>query len=361
MSQGTVAIIGAGIVGAALLREFAQHGHSVFLLERHGRSCEETSSRNSGVLHAGIYYPKDSLKTKFCLRGNQMFREFARQRGLEFWDCGKLIVAPKEGESEIQHIFKQAQDNGVPQCRLLTQKEIRSLEPNVAGEVGVFSQTSAMIDPHTFADALIAEGEEAGGMVIYHCEVQGVTPKGSGFAIRTNRDEIEVDAVINSAGLEATGVASWFGLTQYKYHYCRGDYFVVKGAKYTIQHLVYPTPDHEHQALGVHITPDKNGRIRLGPDAVYIDSHLDVKDGAEDRKHHFYAGAKRLLPDLQPSQLAYDMWGIRPKLKPPDSDQFYDFVIEQHPKGVVHLIGIESPGLTASMAIAAYVRQQFFA
>lgn len=358
--EGTVAIIGAGVVGAALARELAQHGAQVFLLERHGRSCEETSSRNSGVLHGGIYYPKDSLKTRLCIQGNRMFREFAKKRSVGFWDCGKLIVAPKTSEPEIQQLFKRCQDNGVSECRLITRKEIQSLEPHIAGDVGIFSSTSALIDPHTFADALIAEAESAGAMVIYHCDVQGVEPAGQGFVIHTNRDDIEVDGVVNSAGLEATGVANWVGLSTYRYHYCRGDYFVVQGAPYSIQHLVYPTPDHAHHALGVHITPDKNGRIRLGPDAVYVDSHVNVKDGADERKQNFYKGARSLLPDLQLSQLAYDMWGIRPKLKPPDSNAFYDFVIEEHPKRVVHLIGIESPGLTASMAIAQYVREKFF-
>lgn len=353
-----VAIIGAGVVGTALFREFAQKGHDVYLLERHGNPCTETSSRNSGVLHAGIYNPQDTLKTRLCIEGNRLYREYAARKGLKFWDCGKLIVGPKTSQSQIHALFNQAQENDVPHCRLLTKGEIRDLEPEIAGDVGLLSTTSALIDPHQLTDALLQDGHSSGGTTVFHCDVTGIDPKGESYIIHTNRDDIEVDLVINSAGLEAPRIANWVGLNKYRYHYCRGDYFAIQGGHFNIRHLIYPTPDTQHHALGVHITPDENGRIRLGPDATYIDSHLNLKDTAQHKHSIFYESAKQLLPRLKPEQMTYDMCGIRPKLKPPHCNEFYDFVIEEYPTRIIHLIGIESPGLTASLAIARCVCNQ---
>jgi L-2-hydroxyglutarate oxidase LhgO len=361
MSQGSVAVIGAGVIGAAVFRAFAQKGYETILLERHPHACEETSSRNSGVLHAGIYYPQKSLKTKLCVQGNRLFREFAEAKNIPFWDCGKLIVGPKSDDEEIQKLFKQAQQNGVPECRLLSQADIKKMEPDIAADVGIFSPTSALIDPHLFVDALLAEGIDAGGMIVYDCNVQGIDPQGSAFMVQTNRDKLEVDFIVNAGGLNAIQIAHMVNHKKHTYHFCRGDYFALQGSKILINHLIYPTPDHTHHSLGVHITPDHNGRIRLGPDARYINDPYQVIDGADETaKQIFFEGAKRLLPHLKLSDLSYDMWGIRPKLNPPGSADFYDFVIEEYPKGVIHLIGIESPGLTASMAIGDYVLEQFF-
>jgi len=359
-----IAIIGAGVVGLAIADELAEQGKSVFVFERNSTFGQETSSRNSEVIHAGLYYPEDSLKAKLCVEGNRLLYELCEKNNIPHKKLGKIILAANEREiPKLEDIYQQAERNGVTDLELLSQADIKRLEPNVKGRAGVLSPSTGIIDTHSLMQFFHKKAAEHGVDFLFETEVVGLDRAGDGWKVSV-RDwegisELATRVVINCAGLHSEEVARLAGIDRddYALHYCKGDYFGLSSKwRNAIDHLVYPTP--EQAGLGIHATLSLDGMIRLGPDARYVDS-IEYKVDIS-QKRAFYESAKKFLPALEPDDLTPDFAGVRPKLQGPN-DGFRDFVIRHEDEdgfsGLINLIGIESPGLTACLAISRYVRE----
>ena len=360
-----IAVIGAGVVGLACAAELARAGRQVLVLERHAGPAQETSSRNSQVLHAGIYYPAGSLKALCCVEGRDLLYERCARLGIPHRRVGKLIVAAEPGEVDaLEQIRARAIANGAGGIEALDAAEVRAREPRVRALAAVWSPNSGIVDAHALADSFQAELEAAGGQVIFRTELLGMEPVNGGWRIETRgpdgeRFPLEVGAVVNAAGLESDRVAALAGVDVdacgWRLRPCKGDYFAAAPSLGALtRHLVYPVP--AGAGLGIHVTLDLGGRYRLGPDAEYVERPSYSIDPAKAER--FAASVARWLPELRAEHLSPDMAGIRPKLQGP-GDPFRDFVVADGAgfgaPGTVHLVGIESPGLTASPALAKRV------
>ncbi len=347
-------MIGGGVVGLAIARALAP-SHSVALLERHTSLGAETSGRNSGVLHAGLYYPTDSLKTQLCIRGRQLLVEYCEARAIPYALCGKLVIAHHDRQREALHQLQvKAQRLGVP-LRPLTAADIQCMEPEVTGVAGVYSPNTGIVDVQALLMQLDADIQAAHGHVLLGQKVINVTRQSSGFCVEVDGAEpVHCAWLINAAGFEAPLLAQQMGALAPQILPVKGHYFQYAGTS-PFQHLVYPMPEPHGVGLGIHATLDISGAVRFGPDVERV-SQLDYRVDAS-RKPDFVAAIQRYYPGLDPERLSPDYAGIRPKLA---VDAFADFRIDgerQHGiPGLVNLFGIESPGLTASLAIAETVR-----
>ena len=357
-------VIGAGVVGLAVARRMAQSGRDTIVIEAETLIGSHTSSRNSEVIHAGIYYPKGSLKARFCVEGKKMLYRFCAERGIAANNCGKLIVATNQAQlSTLQGIIEKARANGVDDLMLLTQAEAVAREPNLHCVAAVYSPSTGIVDSHGFMLGLQGDFEDAGGMLAFASPLEGAQcTAAGGITLQTGGAEpmqLRADIVINSAGLHAPDLARKFaGLppeTVPPAFYCKGNYYSLAG-KSPFSRLIYPVP--EAAGLGVHLTIDLGGQARFGPDVEWI----DAIDYAVDprRADLFYAAIRSYWPALPDGALMPGYSGIRPKLQGP-KEAAGDFVVqgprEHGVKGLVNLYGIESPGLTSALAIAEYVIQ----
>jgi L-2-hydroxyglutarate oxidase LhgO len=361
MDQIDIAVIGAGVVGLAVARALSAAGRSVAVLERHATFGQETSSRNSEVIHGGIYYPTGSLKAELCVSGALLLYEYCRQNNIAHQALGKLIVAVDSGElPALEKLQQTGMANGAPGLRFLDRREVLALEPGLTAAAGLFSPRTGIVNAHQLMQTLAAQAQAQGAMLVYSAEVIGVETTGNGYRVTMARDQYQFDAqvVVNCAGLSADRVAGLCGLHDpaYQLHWCKGDYFSATRAL-GLKHLVYPVVSGQAHGLGVHLTLDLGGRARFGPDVTYVDS-LDYTVDAE-KQNAFYQAIRRYLPAIRPEDLAPDTSGIRPKLQGPN-DGFKDFIIRHEAdrgfSGLINLVGIESPGLTACLAIAQHVK-----
>ena len=357
-NQVEAIVIGAGVVGLAVARALALAGREVIVIERHARIGEETSSRNSGVIHSGIYYPKDSLKARFCVRGRELLYEYCEQRQLAHSRCGKLIVAQEAQTAALRDLATRAEANGVHDLEWLTGGDVSALEPEVRSAAALLSPSTGIIDVHEYMSALVADIEAAGGQVVLKTRFLGAS-RSEGLDVRLDCDgeplSMTCEQLINSTGLSAVdlpkSIAGYRGnRTAY---YAKGNYFVCQGAR-PFRHLVYPMPN--EAGLGVHATLDLDGTTRFGPDVEWVEQ-LDYAVDAR-RGDTFYEAIREYWPALRDGALQPGYAGIRPKLVGPNA-RAADFVIETAREhgvpGLVNLLGIESPGLTSSLAIAEYV------
>jgi L-2-hydroxyglutarate oxidase LhgO len=364
LAEIDVAIIGAGVIGLATAGEIAQRKKEVFVFEKNHSSGLETSSRNSEVIHAGIYYPEDSLKTRLCVEGKSLLYELCDRHNIAYKKSGKIIVAADENEiSCLEELYKQGGKNGVDDLVLLSRTEVKELEPNIEARAGLLSPSSGILDSYTLLKFLYGQAREKGAEFVFDTEVIGIERAGAKYEVRIkDRDGISVfvaHAVVNCAGLNSDRIAQLAGIdiakAGYKLHYCKGEYFSLD-SKYRnlVSRLIYPTP--EQAGHGIHVTVGLDGRVRLGPNARYVEE-VDYRVD-ETQKEAFYNSVQRFLPHIELKDLAPESAGIRPKLQGPEED-FRDFVIAHEEKagfpGLINLIGIESPGLTAALAIARYV------
>jgi L-2-hydroxyglutarate oxidase LhgO len=358
-----VIVIGAGVVGLACARELAARGRSTVLLERHERFGVETSSRNSEVIHAGIYYPPGSLKATLCARGNASLYAWCAAHDVPHRRLGKLIVATEPGdEAKLEQIVRRAEANGVRSLEPLTAAAAKLLEPHVRCVAALWSPDTGILDSHVLMGSLLADGEAHGLTAAWRQEVCGVEPIAGGYRVSARDAEGETAAiaapwVVNAAGLDADTVAGLAGFDVdacgYRQQYVRGHYFRVHARKsHLAQHLVYPTPTQTW--LGIHITLDLAGSLRLGPDVQFLPDRRQDYDVADGLRAAFYGAVSRYLDGLTPDDLAPDIAGIRPKLQG-GPDGFRDFVIREESdrgrSGWVDLVGIESPGLTSCLEI----------
>ena len=366
LAELDVAIIGAGVIGLAIANEIAQQEREVFVFEKNRTFGLETSSRNSEIIHAGIYYPEDSLKAKFCVEGKELLYELCDKHGIGYKRLGKVIVAINENEvAQLDNTYEQGRENGVDDLLLLSQAEIKKLEPNIEGKVGLFSPSTGVLDSYSLLRFLHGQARERGARFVFNTEVIGIEKTGTKYKVQIrDREGISTfisKVVVNVAGLSADKVAQFAGLdilkAGYKLHYCKGEYFSLGSRnRVFVSRPIYPVPG--KAGLGIHVTPGLDGRIRLGPDARYVDS-MDYRVD-EAQKEVFYDAVKGFLPTVEFEDLEPEFAGIRPKLQTP-GETFRDFVIAHEEKagfpGLINLIGMESPGLTASPAIARHVRK----
>jgi L-2-hydroxyglutarate oxidase LhgO len=349
-----VVVIGAGVVGLACARRLAQSGREVLVLERNGQIGAETSSRNSEVIHAGIYYPQGSLKARLCVRGKHALYRYCQDRGVPYRRCGKVIVATSDDQLAVLEGYRtSARANGVGELPWLDAADLRSMEPAVSAVAGVLSESTGIVDSHAYMLALQGDLEAAGGLVILDTPVLGLERGDPGILVRTAELRLAARCVVNSAGLWAPQLAAELVAEAPRARYAIGHYFTYAGRS-PFARLVYPVA--EAGGLGVHVTLDMAGQVRFGPDVTWIDD-VDYRFDA-GRKAAFVEAILRYFPGLDPSRLQPGYTGIRPKISGP-GEPAADFSIggpAQHGvPGLVNLLGIESPGLTASLAIAEEV------
>jgi L-2-hydroxyglutarate oxidase LhgO len=364
LAEIDVAVIGAGAIGLATAREIAQKKKQAFVFEKNRSFGLETSSRNSEVIHAGIYYPEDSLKAKLCVEGKNLLYSFCDKHNIAYNKCGKIIVAADENEiTQLEKLYDQGRMNDVRDLVLLARTELKKLEPNIEARAGLLSPSSGILDSHDLLKFLYNQARESGAEFVFDAEVIGIERAGAKYKVQIkDRDGISAfiaHIVVNCAGLNSDRIAQLAGVdivkAGYKLHYCKGEYFSLD-SKYRnlISRLIYPTPD--QAGHGIHWRQTLDGRVLLGPGAHYVQAIDYAVD--ETHKQYFYDSAKKFLPFIELEDLAPESAGIRPKLQGPGED-FRDFVIAHEEKaglpGLIDLIGIESPGLTAALAIARYV------
>lgn len=355
-------VIGGGVVGLAVARELALAGREVVLLEAEPMTGSVTSARNSEVIHAGLYYPTGSLKAELCVAGRSRLYDYCRERDIPHRRCGKLVVASNEAEvGYLEKLLKQAEANGVEDCYLIGGAELAGMEPRIKGFAALVSPSTGIIDSHRLMEAYVADIEAHGGAIVLNSPVlSGELLDDVVRLLVGGRDPVEIEAklVVNAAGLNAWAVSE--GLTGLdpktipERHYAKGCYFSLAG-RAPAERLIYPVP--EPGGLGVHLTLDLSGQARFGPDVEWVETiDYDVDPRRADR---FYAAIRRYWPDLADGALQPAYSGMRPKVVGPNGGGGGDFVI-QGPEATGHtayvaLYGIESPGLTASMAIAERV------
>jgi L-2-hydroxyglutarate oxidase LhgO len=364
-------IIGAGVIGLAIAAEISNEFEDVFVVERNPKFGQETSSRNSEVIHAGIYYPKGSLKAKLCVEGKKLLYALCDEHRIPFRKCGKMIVAADNKEkTQLESILTKARDNGVEDLELISRQQINKLEPEVKAVSGLYSPSTGIIDSHRLMAYLEGKAKNNGVNLVYKTRVERTEKLGTGkYEVHIINPDGECFSyttmyLINCAGLEADRIAATLGIDlrihEYEQHFWKGEYFAIRGNTNRIKTLVYPVPLPNNVGLGVHATVDLNGQIKLGPNAKYLADRTYDYTVDPSEQMAFYQSASRFLPFIQYEDLHPAMVGIRPKLQKP-GDAVRDFVIcEESEKGfhgVVNLLGIESPGLTASIAIAKYVRK----
>ncbi len=369
MEKVDVIIIGAGVVGLAIAEKLSTKGKEIIVVEKHDGFGRETSSRNSEVIHAGMYYPQDSLKARLCVEGNRMLYALCAEKGIPCQKTGKIIVAENDEEIEkVNHLLEQGNKNGVEGLKLLTEAEIKSLEPEILGKMGLLSPETGIVDTHQLMKYLEQTAESNGVILAYNCEVVGVEKKSDNYVLNIHDADDEMmqlqsTVLINAAGLTSDTIAAFVGIdidtAVYRIHPCKGEYFGISNRhKGKVKHLIYPAPT--PISLGTHLVLGLDGGIKIGPNAFYVDE-IDY-DVDPSHLEEFQKSASRFLPFIEIGDLSPDMSGIRPKLQR-KRELFHDFVIcEESARGfpgLINLVGIESPGLTSCLSIAEEVEKIF--
>jgi L-2-hydroxyglutarate oxidase LhgO len=362
-----ITIIGAGVIGLAVAEKVSEEHENVFLIEKHSSFGQETSSRNSEVIHAGIYYTKGSLKASLCLEGKTLLYEYCKKYNVPFNNCGKLIVATSDEEiAVIEGIRQTAMNNGVDDLVLLGKDQINKMEPHIFALQALFSPSTGIVDTHSLMKQYETNTINNGGNIVYGSEVTGIDRIDGGYRITL----LDADKknytftsriVINSAGLYADKIAEMAGMEDpnLKILFCKGEYFRINPPKNRlVGRLIYPVPHPNMEGIGIHVTIDMGGGVKLGPDVKYLDSNVCDYKLTPSKQEAFFKSARKFLPFLEIDDIAPEMAGIRPKIQKPGEPQ-RDFYIEEERKrgfpGFINLIGMESPGLTSSLSIAKYV------
>jgi L-2-hydroxyglutarate oxidase LhgO len=348
-----VGIVGAGVVGCAVASAVARTGRSVAILDKEEKEGRGISSRNSGVIHSGLYYPPDSLKAQLCIRGQILLYEWLEAHSVGHRKTGKLVVAPDKSQDDALHqLFKNAQASGATGVSEISAAKVSELESDLPTKGGALRcENSGIVDPHDLTKSLLVDAKEHGAFLAGNAEVTACGQVPGGLALETSRGQLVAERVINSAGLFADDVAQLLGHDVPRIYPCRGDYFRVR-PKGRFDHLIYPVKKYDDAGLGIHLTMDLGGTFRVGPDSEYVASKTDFSPKAHKAAAFLFA-AEKLFGSMQ--SLQWDGCGIRPKLRAPTATDEEDFVIKAEDNGAIHLVGIESPGLTAALALAERV------
>jgi len=362
-----ITIIGAGIIGLAIAERISENHKNVFLIEKHPSFGQETSSRNSEVIHAGIYYPANSLKSKLCVEGKRLLYDYCKRYEVPFNKCGKLIVATSEDEIPvIENIRQNALKNGVNDLEMFDRDRIAEIEPEIFALKALFSPSTGIVDSHALMKQYETNMINNGGQIVYGSEVVAIEHINSGYEITLldsdgGKFSFASKRVINSAGLSSDKVSGMVGIYDdaLRILFCKGEYFRIRPPKNRlVSRLIYPVPHQNMEGIGVHVTIDMGGGVKLGPDVKYLESNVFDYKLTPSKKEVFYESAKKFLPFLEPDDITPEMAGIRPKIQKPGEPQRDFYIMEESKRGYsgfINLIGMESPGLTASIAIADYV------
>ena len=350
-----VAIVGGGVVGCAVASVLSRAGRRVVLLEAGKRLGDGVTSRNSGVIHSGLYYSRGSLKAQTCVRGNALLYEWAQNHGVPHAKIGKLVVAREaETVAALEALAANARGNEAPGVELVSAGFVHAREPTVPAAAALWCPESGIVDPLELTRSFATDAADNGAMVLVEAKVQAIEHGGPSYLLHTARGPVRAERVVNAAGLHADEVAALAGAGRYTIHPWRGDWFRL-AVRTRYRHLVYPVRRRGAPGLGVHLTLDLAGRCRLGPDVESV-ARKDDFGPREHKLASFLAAARDLLGEVEATQLAYDGCGIRPKLRAPSDAEDKDFVVAEDLPGFLNLVGIESPGLTAALALAERVR-----
>ena len=368
MDQANVVIVGGGVVGCAIAAALSRRWTDIFLVEKNPKLGMATSSRNSGVIHSGIYYPTNSWKAKHCVAGNRLTKEFCARHNVPHRTTGKLVVAKEaHEEAELAAMKKKGEENGVAGLRLIGAAEIRAKERHVRGVAALEVPSTGICSSEELVHAFARLAEGQGANLVNHAKVVALEPKKDSVQVtlkigdleQADEETIFARCVVNAAGLYSDEVAQLLGPRPWKIYPVRGEYCEIRGPRAElIRNLVYPLPHHDQLSLGVHFTKTLWGTTLVGPTATYVDGKENYE---RDRMTiaEFAAAAKAMLPEIEERDLQLGYSGLRPKLKAPGQKGIADFVIEpdREVPRVIQLIGIESPGLTAAPAIAEHVAE----
>ena len=366
MDQVNILIVGGGVVGCAIAEALSHRWQEIFLVEQFPKFGMSTSTRNSGVIHSGIYYPTNSWKARHCVEGNHLTKEFCVRHNVPHRTTGKLVVAKaREEEPQLQALLKKGQENGVEGLQLLNPEEMRAKEPHVIGSSALYVPSTGICSAEELVHAYARIAEQQGANLLTRAKVEALEPAKDlvrvtlriGDEERSETESVEARCVINAAGLYADEVAGLLGPRPWTIYPVRGEYCEIHGAHAElVRNLVYPLPHEDGLSLGLHFTKTLWGTLLLGPTAKYVDGkdnyerdRMTIPEFADDVKH--------MVPEIEERDLQLAYTGLRPKLVPPSGKGIVDFVIEpdrEFPQ-VIQLIGIESPGLTAAPAIARHV------
>jgi L-2-hydroxyglutarate oxidase LhgO len=362
-----VVVIGAGVVGLAIGAAVANEERETYILEQEEVYGQGTSSRNSEVIHAGIYYPKGSLKAELCVKANPMIYDICEKHRVPYKRCGKIIVGNGEAEiRQLEGIIRHATECGARDLELIDADRVHMLEPNVRADAAIYSPTTGIVDAHGLMDHFHRMARRSAGSdpLVLDTKVTGIEPVENSYVVSMTSGgeafQVMAEVVINSAGLYADRVSAMAGIdideAGYRIHWSKGEYFSLTG-KPPARMLVYPPPPLDAASLGIHSVPDLTGRLRFGPNAFYVD---EINYAVESDKTPFWRDVVRYFPSVKPEDLHPDMAGIRAKLQGP-GDPVRDFVIRHEEDrglpGFINLVGIESPGLTCVPAIAEMVAE----
>jgi len=369
MDRANILIIGGGVVGCTIAHAVSQRWQDVFLVEQFPKLGMATSTRNSGVIHSGIYYPKNSLKARHCLEGNRLTYEFCAKHNVPHRHTGKLVVAANaHEEAELLALQKRGEDNGVEGLRVIGPAEIRAREPHIAGTAALDVPSTGIVSAEELVHAYARVASASGANIVTRARVVSLEPTAGGMirvglrigdAQDSQEEKVEARCVINAAGLYADEVAALLGNRSWRIYPVRGEYCEVRGPRASlINSLVYPLPHADGLSLGVHFTKTLWGTFLLGPTATYVEGKDNYERGRLPIAE-FARSAKTLLPEIEERDLQLGYSGLRPKLVPPGGKGIADFVIERDAAvpQAIHLVGIESPGLTAAPSIAEHVSQ----
>ena len=369
MDRANIVIIGGGVVGCAVARAVSRRWSDVFLVEQMPKFGMGASTRNSGVIHSGIYYPQGSLKARLCVAGNRMLHEFCAAHNVPHRNCGKLVVAhDARQQAELERLAENGRANGVVGLRMVDRAAVRAREPHIDAAVALEVPSTSIISAEDLIKTLARMATEQGASLLTRARVVRLDPRADSVAVtlvegddedaaQRSEETIEARCVINCAGLYADEIATMLGNYEHRIYPVRGEYCeLVRAKSHLINNLVYPLPHADGLSLGVHLTRTLWGTVLVGPTADYVEEKNDYERNRLPVEE-FVRRAKSLLPEIEAADLQLAYSGIRAKLVPPGHAGIADFVIERDANvpHAIQLIGIESPGLTSSLAIAEQV------